>query len=53
MTTGLNSRQSLVELIDEALDSLIERLRRADADEAEKILKAVIMLKMLREELRK
>ena len=39
MTTGLNSRQSLVELIDEALDSLIERLRRADADEAEKLLR--------------
>ena len=52
-TSGFHSRQSLVELIDEALDRLVERLRSAGADEAEKILDSVVVLKRLREELSK
>ena len=49
----MNSHETLIGLLDEALDSLVERLRSAGADEAEKILDSVVVLKRLREELSK
>jgi len=53
VTEGLRSHRLLVELIDDALGRLVERLRSADADEAEKLLQAIILLKRFREELNK
>ena len=51
--TGYKLKALLTELIDEALDRLVERLRHAGADEAERLLHAIVVLKRLQEELGK